>query len=169
MSELEPESDSEVFDVERIRKLVAMMDDHELTEIDLRHSNKRIRLRKGGQPEITVAPVQVPQVAVSQATVPGAPGAAANQVPAAEEDGPNIAYVKSPMVGTFYSRPKPDAPTFVKVGEHVDEETQICIIEAMKVFNEIPAEVSGKVVAVMVSDEEHVDFDKILFKIDTTG
>ncbi|MFT7643888.1 MAG: acetyl-CoA carboxylase biotin carboxyl carrier protein, partial [Pirellulaceae bacterium] len=123
MSELE--SDSEVFDVERIRQLVAMMDDHELSEIDLRHSNKRIRLRKGGQPEITMATMPPMAAAAPMGSAP-APGQSGEPAPAV--DGPNIAYVKSPMVGTFYSRPKPDSPTFVKVGDHVDEETQICVI-----------------------------------------
>ena len=100
------------------------------------------------------------------------PPAAAPATPQASTpvaDDPNVVVIKSPMVGTYYSKPNPKASSFVKVGDHVDPETIICIIEAMKVFNEIPAEISGKIVAIHVSEEEPVEFGKPLFKIDTTG
>ena len=77
--------------------------------------------------------------------------------------------IKSPMVGTFYSRPNPKAEPYAKVGDRVDTTTVVCIIEAMKVFNEIPAEVRGKIVAVLCEDGEAVEFDKPLFKVDTSG
>ena len=73
------------------------------------------------------------------------------------------------MVGTFYTSSSPDSPPFVKVGDHVGPESIICIIEAMKVFNEIPAEVRGKIVAVLCEDGEAVEFDKPMFKVDTSG
>jgi acetyl-CoA carboxylase biotin carboxyl carrier protein len=73
------------------------------------------------------------------------------------------------MVGTFYSRPNPKAEPYVKVGDPVDATTVVCIIEAMKVFNEIPAEVRGRIVAVLCDDGEAVEFDKPLFKVDTSG
>ena len=73
------------------------------------------------------------------------------------------------MVGTFYSRPNPKAEPYVKVGDRVDTTTVVCIIEAMKVFNEIPAEVRGKIVAILANDGEGVEFDKPLFKVDTSG
>ena len=72
------------------------------------------------------------------------------------------------MVGTFYCRANPDAPPFVNVGDPVSAETTVCIIEAMKVFNEIPAEISGTIVAILVEDEEPVEFGKPLFKVDTS-
>ena len=74
--------------------------------------------------------------------------------------------IKSPMVGTYYSKPNPKAEAFVKVGSKVDVNTPICIIEAMKVFNEIPAEVRGTVTAILVEDGEAVEFDKPLFKVE---
>ena len=77
--------------------------------------------------------------------------------------------VKSPMVGTFYAAPDPDSPPDVKVGDHVGPDTTVCIVEAMKVFNEIPAEVAGKVVAVLVENGEPVEFGHPLFKVDTRG
>jgi acetyl-CoA carboxylase biotin carboxyl carrier protein len=79
-----------------------------------------------------------------------------------------VVVIKSPMVGTFYSAANPDAAPFVKVGDHVGPETTVCIIEAMKVFNEIPSEVSGKIVAVLVQNGEPVEFGQALFKVDTS-
>ena len=77
--------------------------------------------------------------------------------------------INSPMVGTFYASANPDTPAFAKVGDSVDKDTTVCIVEAMKVFNEIPAEVSGKIVAVLVNDQDPVDCGKPLFKVDTRG
>jgi acetyl-CoA carboxylase biotin carboxyl carrier protein len=88
--------------------------------------------------------------------------------PTAVGDGPNIALIKSPMVGTFYTRPNPKAEAYVKVGSKVDTTSTVCIIEAMKVFNEIPAEVRGTIVAILVEDGEAVEFEKPLFKVDTS-
>jgi acetyl-CoA carboxylase biotin carboxyl carrier protein len=83
----------------------------------------------------------------------------------AEEEG--LAVIKSPMVGTFYAAPNPDLPPYVKVGDHVGPETTVCIVEAMKILNHIPAEVSGKIVAVLVENGEPVEFGQQLFKVDT--
>jgi len=162
MSGVEPNPD-EVFDVERIRQLVELMEEHGLTEIDLRREDQRIRLRRGGEvaeelrlgPSSTSPPLPTPPVPVV------APGQRA-------DDDKSIVIIRSPMVGTFYGRPNPEAEAFVKVGSHIAPDTTVCIIEAMKVFNEIPAEVSGTVVAVLADDEEPVDFGKPLFKIDTS-
>jgi len=96
-----------------------------------------------------------------------APPAAATSSAAA--DGPNIVVIKSPMIGTFYSRPNPKAEAYVKVGDRVDTTTVVCIIEAMKVFNEIPAETRGQIVAVLAADGEAVDFEKPLFKVNTSS
>jgi acetyl-CoA carboxylase biotin carboxyl carrier protein len=72
------------------------------------------------------------------------------------------------MVGTFYTRPNPEADAFIKVGDHINADTIVCVVEAMKVFNEIPADVSGQIVAVLVENEESVEFGKPLFKVDTS-
>ena len=87
--------------------------------------------------------------------------------PPAKAEDEHIAVIKSPMVGTFYTAPNPDSPAYVKVGDHVGPETTVCIVEAMKVFNEIPAEVSGKIVTVLVENGEPVEFGQPLFKVDT--
>ena len=158
-------SSASVFDVKTIRELVALMEEHQLSEVDLKQAEQQIRLVKGGAQPVAVA---APAVA---APVAAAPQAAAAPSPTAEPagDGPHIKTITAPMVGTFYSKPKPDSEDFVKVGATVSEDTVVCIIEAMKVFNEIPAEISGKVVEVLVKNEEPVDFGKPLFKLDTRG
>jgi acetyl-CoA carboxylase biotin carboxyl carrier protein len=160
MSDQESRS-GDVFDIERIRGLIELMKEHDLSAVDLRQEDQRISLRRGGQ--LTFAPAPV-----AAAPAPAAPAAAsAPAAPAA--DAANIVTINSPMVGTYYSKPNPESPNFVKVGDHVNTDTVVCIIEAMKVFNEIPAEVSGRVVAVLVENEEAVEFGKALIKIDTNG
>lgn len=151
----------EVFDVRRIRRLVELMKEHDLSEIDLREGETRIRLRRGADEVITT--VQ-PRVAPPPAAAAPAKPAAAETPPAASEE--NVVLIKSPMVGTFYTSPNPESPPFVKVGDHVGPETTVCIIEAMKVFNEIPAEVAGKIVARLVENGEPVEFGQPLFKVD---
>jgi acetyl-CoA carboxylase biotin carboxyl carrier protein len=111
----------------------------------------------------------VPQYAPPANPGPSAPAPSSGAAPAAAADGENIVYIRSPMVGTFYCRANPNAAPFVKVGDHVEAETTVCIVEAMKMFNEIPAEVRGRIVAVLVEDEEPVDHGKPLFKVDTSG
>lgn len=159
----------DVFDIDRIRKLIELMKEHELGEIDLRHENQRIRLCGAGhgQPVFAGNMMQAAPVQAAPAVAP--PAAVAATVASADADGPHIAIIKSPMVGTFYSRPNPAAKNFVESGSAVQNDTVICIIEAMKVFNEIPAEIRGKVVQVLAKNEEAVDFGKPLFKIDTRG
>ncbi len=156
----------DVFDIDRIRKLIELMKEHELGEIDLRQDNQRIRLCGAGhvQPVLSAGMMAPLQAAPAQMAVP-----ATSSSPATDVDGAHIAYIKSPMVGTFYSRTNPNAKNFVDSGSVVQSDTIVCIIEAMKVFNEIPAEVRGKIVQVLVKNEEAVDFGKPLFKIDTRG
>ena len=156
----------DVFDIDRIRKLIELMKEHELGEIDLRQDNQRIRLCGAGHGQPVISSGFMPQP-IAAAPVPTAPPAAA--APASDADGPHIVYIKSPMVGTFYSRANPNAKNFVEVGSSVQSDSVVCIIEAMKVFNEIPAELRGKIVQVLVQNEEAVDFGKPLFKIDTRG
>jgi acetyl-CoA carboxylase biotin carboxyl carrier protein len=160
----EPRNKSDdVFDVERIRKLIDLMKEHDLAEVDLRQNQQRIRLSRGGQ----LAPIIAASPTVSMPVAPAS--AATPSTPPADVDGPHIAIIKSPMVGTFYSRANPTSKNFVEVGSEVSQDSVVCIIEAMKVFNEIPAELRGKIVSILVRNEEAVDFGKPLFKVDTRG
>jgi acetyl-CoA carboxylase biotin carboxyl carrier protein len=148
------EQNDDIFDVDRVRNLVELMIEHGLTEVDLRQHGQTIRLRRGGEQsaELPVAPAVIP------AAISAPPSALA-------ADDADLHIVNSPMVGTFYSRPNPESDAFVQVGQDISADTTVCIIEAMKVFNEIAAEVAGKIVAVLVDDEEPVEFGKPLFKV----
>ncbi|HHM12113.1 MAG TPA: acetyl-CoA carboxylase biotin carboxyl carrier protein [Planctomycetaceae bacterium] len=159
------EEQPDVFDVEQLRRFVELMEEHDLSEINLKEGGRKIRLRRGNiLPAASApAPAPVPPAASPQP----APSDSAPAAPSGDSE--NIAFIKSPMVGTFYSRPNPNAEPFVKVGDVVEPETTVCIIEAMKVFNEIPAELRGKIVAVLVKDEEPVEFGTPLFKVDTSA
>ena len=150
-----------VFDVKKIRELIELMQDHELNEVDLKQADQRIRLRRGpeGQPVTYAAPAAAAPVT---AAAPAATSAAA--APAAPANDDTIT-IDSPTIGTFYSRPKPDAADYVKVGDTITEDTIVCIVEAMKMFNEIPAGVSGKIVEILVNNEDPVDNNKPLFRV----
>ncbi len=148
----------DVFDLEQLTEIVQLMKDHGLTEVDLEQDQRKIRLSRGA---VAGPPAAVPQALPAAA----APAAAAPSAPA---DDANIVTINSPMVGSFYAKPNPDSPNFVSVGDHIGPESIVCIVEAMKVFNEIPAEVSGKIVAALVEDGASVDFGMPLFKVDTS-
>ena len=159
-------SPGSVFDLDKVRNLIELMKEHELTEVDLEEGDQKIRLCRGGAGEIRLA---APAMAAALAPSAAPTLAVAANAVAPVGDSASIVVVKSPMVGTFYARPNPNAEPFAKVGAHVNPESVICIIEAMKVFNEIQAEVRGRIVAVLVDDESPVEFGKPLFKVDTAG
>ncbi|HEV2970609.1 MAG TPA: acetyl-CoA carboxylase biotin carboxyl carrier protein [Pirellulales bacterium] len=150
----------DIFDVKKVRRLVELMKEHDLAEIDLRQGDQRIRLRRGGEPQLVGGTVYVPT-----ATGSSPPRAATSSAPAATDSALEV--IKSPMVGTFYAAGNPESPPFVKVGDHVGPESVVCVIEAMKVFNEIQAEIAGQVAAVLVENGQPVEFGQPLFKIDT--
>lgn len=153
------DKETSIFDISRLRELIELMKDHDLNEVDLKQAEQRIRLRRGpegGPVAITApAPVAVPAAASAAATAGDAPAADDNSV-----------YILSEAVGTFYSRPKPDKPGFVKVGDQVNEDTIVCLIEAMKLFNEVPAGMSGTIKEILVKDGDAVDHGMKLFRIE---
>ena len=157
--------ETSVFDVKQVRELIELMEAHDLNEVDLKQADQRIRLRRGGEGPVAyaAAPAPVAPAAVAApAAAAGAAAAAAASTPAADD---NTELILSPTIGTYYSRPKPDAPEFLKVGDTVTPDTIICLVEAMKMFNEIPAGVSGKVVEILVKNEQAVHVDMPLFRI----
>jgi acetyl-CoA carboxylase biotin carboxyl carrier protein len=151
----------DVFSVERIRSLIDLMKEYDLSEVDLKQDEQQIRLVRGAKQVVSAAPslVAAAPAPIAVAAAPAGPVA----------DGPHIKIIKSPMVGTFYARPNPKSDDFVKVGSSVSPDTVVCIIEAMKVFNDIPAEIGGKIIEILVKNEEAVDFERPLFKVDTRG
>lgn len=147
-------------DLKEIRNIVELMNEHELSYFHLEEEGVNLKLKKGADI------VQVAQAAM-QAPAPIAPAAAPAptadaSAPAAELAGNEIT---APMVGTFYAAPNPDSPAFVSVGDSVSEGQTICIIEAMKVMNEIKAEISGTVTAIVAKDGEPVQFGDALYRI----
>ena len=151
------ESRDDAFNIERLRQLVELMEEHALSEVDLQQDQQRVRLRRGA-----IGDVQAPRPQAS-ASAP-----VARTEPSADAGADNMVTINSPMVGTFYTKPNPEVDAFVKVGDHVNADTIVCVVEAMKVFNEIPAEVSGQIVAVPAENEESVEFGRPMFKVDTS-
>ena len=162
-------SNQDIFDVRKIRRLVELMKEHDLNEIDLRQDEMRIQLRRGiGGATSIAAPMGMPMPQMPAAAHPPASAPAGTQTSDVNAED-NYALIKSPMVGTFYTASDPEAAPYAKVGDHVGPETTVCIVEAMKVFNEIPAEMSGKIVAVLAKNGEPVEFGQPLFKVDAQG
>lgn len=152
----------DVFDVRKVRRLVELMNEHELAEVDLRQGDQRIRLLKGHEP-IVASAAPVPSVPSSAPVAASATPTAPSPEPEAEDA--NAKYVTSPMVGTFYVASGPETPAFVSVGDQVSPDTTVCVIEAMKVFNEIPAECSGTIAAVLVNNGDSVEYGQKLFQL----
>jgi acetyl-CoA carboxylase biotin carboxyl carrier protein len=153
----------DVFDVRKVRKFIELMNEHDLSEIDLRQGDQRLRLRRG--PE-TVTVASAPAVSAGAAPAATGKGQPAEPKSTAGADDAKGLVIRSPMVGTFYSAASPDQPPFVKVGDQVGPETTVCIVEAMKVFNEIPAECSGRIAAVLAQNGDPVEFNQPLFRVE---
>jgi acetyl-CoA carboxylase biotin carboxyl carrier protein len=160
-----PASSQDIFDVRKIRRLVELMKEHDLSEIDLQQGDVRIQLRRAGG--TTNPGIIVPQIHGGAFAPTAVKPVEPALEPAAASSDKSLAIIKCPMVGTFYTSPDPDSPPYVKVGDHVGPETTVCIVEAMKVFNQIPAEVSGKIVSVLVENGASVEYGQPLFKVDT--
>ncbi|WP_169977436.1 acetyl-CoA carboxylase biotin carboxyl carrier protein [Tautonia rosea] len=153
--------------VRRIHRLVRMMHHYDLTSIDLVEGPTKIRLRR--RTEQAVVPLAQAPVPVTPMPTPPAgsvpPAVAATAVPAAAPEVKGT-LIESPMVGTFYQSGSPESPPFVAVGATVRPETTVCIIEAMKVFTEIPAGVSGRIVEILVQDKQPVEYGQPLFRVE---
>ncbi len=153
-------------DIEEIKTLTDLMVDHDLSEIMIRDGDKRIVIRRGDRGTthvVTSLPAVLPQVGGPQAPVPTTEPPAVEGAPPKED--PNITKVASPMVGTLYSAPDPDAPPYVQIGDTVNPDTVVCIIEAMKVFNEIKAETSGTIESINVQNGEAVEFGQVILTV----
>ncbi|MEM9419289.1 MAG: acetyl-CoA carboxylase biotin carboxyl carrier protein [Planctomycetota bacterium] len=156
-------------DLKTIRQLIKMMVDNDISEIDLEGEGEKIKLKRGlggGSAAGNVQYVSAPAPAASAPAAP-APAAAAGDSAdsAADADDDSLITIDSPMVGTFYTASNPDADAFVNAGDSVSDNTVVCIIEAMKVFNEIKAECTGSIVEVLVKNGDAVEFGQPLFKI----
>jgi acetyl-CoA carboxylase biotin carboxyl carrier protein len=168
-------------DIRKIKKLIEMLEESSLTEIEIVEGEESVRLSRaaaGAMPMYTGFPAPLPghlppHVQAAAWSAPGGsmgpggnPSSGAHSAPAAGEDAvPEGELVRAPMVGTYYASPSPDAEPFVSLGQRVSEGETMCIIEAMKMFNQIEAETSGTVVAILVENGQPVEFDQPLFVI----
>ena len=155
------------FDVRTVEYLLKLMTDHDLAEVDLKEGDQRIRLRKGSAIPAAFLPpaaAPLPYHNPHANAAPANPATAAPTPPAAPAK--NLVEIKSPMVGTFYSKPKPDKPDYVSIGSAVKPDTVVCLIEAMKLYNDIKAEVSGKIAEVCVKNGDFVEFNQVLFRVE---
>jgi acetyl-CoA carboxylase biotin carboxyl carrier protein len=149
-------------DLRKIKKLIELLEESDLAELEIHEGEESVRLtRPGTAPQpAQAAPVVPPQPATHAAPAP------AEEAPPAEDEAlPEGELVRSPMVGTFYGAPDPDSEPFVKEGQQVSRGDVLCLIEAMKMFNQIESEVDGTVAAVLVESGQPVEFDQPLFVI----
>ena len=168
-----------MLDIRKLKELIRLMVENELTEIDLKDEKETVSLRREGSqaPVVQVSPAPAaPPAAPALPAAPATPAAPAPApaasapaaAPAAEPspaDTSNLEQITSPMVGTFYSAAKPESPAFANVGDTVTADTTVCIVEAMKIFNEIKAEQSGVIEKVLVSNGDSVEFGQALFLV----
>ncbi|MBU3728485.1 MAG: acetyl-CoA carboxylase biotin carboxyl carrier protein [Phycisphaerales bacterium] len=154
-------------DIRKLKELIRLMVDNDLTELDLKDKEEQVLLKRGHggtvthiAPALVSAPAPAPASAAAAAKAP-APAAAA----AAPDDDAGLVAIESPMVGTFYASPGPDKPAFISVGSDVGPDTTVCLVEAMKIFNEIKAERSGAVAKILVKSGQPVEFGQKLFLI----
>lgn len=160
-------------DLKQIHELIKIVNKSNIGEISIEDKDGKVTIKQKEEPAITVAsapapqvynvaptaaPVAAPQVAAANTPTPAAPAA-----PAASS---NTITIKSPMIGTFYRKSSPDKPAFVEVGTEVAPGKVVCIIEAMKLFNEIESEISGKVIKILVDDASPVEYDQPLFLVE---
>ncbi|WP_374966140.1 acetyl-CoA carboxylase biotin carboxyl carrier protein [Lysinibacillus sp. RS5] len=165
-----------MFKIQEIREIIKLVDSSSIDEFVYEVDGAKVKLKKNGVVVTeTVAPKKEVAAPVVQQSAPAAPVAPVAAPAKAEEapataaapanNDPSLHKIVSPMVGTFYQSPSPDLPAYVKMGDKVGNETIVCIVEAMKLFNEIEAEVQGEIVEVLVKDGELVEYGQPLFLV----
>ena len=154
-------------DLKQIQDLVKMVNKSNISELTIEEKDIKITIKQKEDKYVTAAPMQAipPMQAMPGAAAPvaSAPAAAPSAAPKAAD---NLITIKSPMIGTFYRKPAPDKPNFIEEGDEVRNGKVVCVIEAMKLFNEIESEVSGKIVKILVDDSSPVEYDQPLFLVE---
>ena len=153
-------------DIRKVKKLIELLDESGIAEIEITEGEESVRISRHA-PNIAPAPIAAP-VAVAAAPAPVA-AAAPTAAPATVEPEEEGYLVTTPMVGTYYSSPSPGSPQFVQVGDRVNEGDTLCIVEAMKMMNQIDAEVTGTIKSIRVQNGDPVEYGQVLFVIDQRG
>lgn len=152
-------------DLKQIHELIKIINKSNIGEISIEDKDGKVTIKQKEEPAVTVAAAPSHQVYTTAAPAPAAaPVSAAPAAPAPKAD--NLITIKSPMIGTFYRRPAPDKPILAEVGSEIAPGKVVCIIEAMKLFNEIESEVKGTIVKVLVDDASPVEYDQPLFLVE---
>lgn len=153
-------------DIRKVKKLIELLEESDIAEIEIKEGEEAVRISRSSSAvpaTMAAAPIAMPAAAPAPAA-PAAPVASA-EAETAPAPAPSGKVIKSPMVGTFYRSPSPKSPPFVEVGTHVQEGDVVCIVEAMKMMNQIEADHAGVVEAILVQDGEPVEFDQPLIRI----
>ena len=153
--------------LKEIQNLIKFVAKSGANEVSLEMEDVKITIKtsSGTSPIVVQDPIVVPQQPISPVSIP-TPDTIEPTPEAPTDDESNLITITSPIIGTFYRKPSPDKPTFVEVGDTISEGTVLCVIEAMKLFNEIESEISGKIVKILVDDSSPVEFDQPLFLVD---
>jgi len=151
-------------DLERIKKLIEVMKAEDLVELEIKHGDDKILLKRSSPQQVISAVPMMGGVVGAVAGAGGGGAAGGGQGGQAVEES-KLEIIKSPIVGTFYATPSPDSEPFVEVGSKVEGKSVVCIIEAMKVMNEIKAEISGTIVEILVKNGQSVEYGQGLFKV----
>lgn len=167
MATTRPKPEKNRLELPEIKKLIEMIERSPITEFELTDKELKIRISKNGTPAPAVQVAAAPPVALAPAALPAAPIPAA--APAPEPKRAQFTEVKSPMVGTFYRAPAPDAEPYVRIGDNVEPGKVLCIVEAMKLMNELECELHGRVMEILVENAQPVEFGQVLFRIDTSA
>jgi acetyl-CoA carboxylase biotin carboxyl carrier protein len=157
------------FDVRTIKSLVALMTQHDLSEIDLRDGPQRLRLRRGANQTLVASTMPLLQSAPSMPAAAPVNNSTAKPEAAPGTSSRKLLEIKSPTPGTFYGASSPDAQPFVRVGSKVTNSTVVCLIEAMKLFNEITADCTGVIAEILVENQQAVEYGQVLFRVDPAG
>lgn len=158
-------AEKDALDIKKVKELIALMRENDLAEVELTDGKNRIHLKRpqAQTPVITQLPMNMPLMSPAPfpSLAPSSVPASSDSVPPAEK----LLEIASPLIGTFYSAPSPDSEPYVKIGDRIKPDTVVCIVEAMKVMNEIKAEISGTLVEVKCRAGEPVEFGQVLFRV----
>ena len=154
-------------DLKHIQDLVKMVNKSNITELSIEEKDFKITIKQKEERVVAAAPVQVyQQPAPAPAPSVSAPASSASGGAPQKQEADNLLTIKSPMIGTFYRKPAPGKPNFVEEGDEVRSGKVVCVIEAMKLFNEIESEVSGRIVKILIEDASPVEYDQPLFLVE---
>lgn len=156
-------------DFKQIQELIKLINKSNIGEVSIEQKDFRITIKQKEEnitQVVSAAPAAFPQMALQPQSLPAAPSQSDSPASQPAPSSGNLITIKSPMIGTFYRRPSPDKPNFIEVGDEVAPGKVVCIIEAMKLFNEIESEIKGKVVKILLEDSSPVEYDQPLFVVD---